>query len=96
MRIEVIDLTSTEVVNVRAPHVPEFLSVQTREYIALDDKDIGFIMGKRSDMLMGILCHAGLIHPGWKGKLQPFFIVYGRWGIPPGQVIAHAIILRHD
>lgn len=90
----IIELTSAEVVSVRASHEPEFLGVKTQEEITLAENEYGFIVGKRSNMLQGVFCQPGLVHPGFKGVLTPFFIVYGRWVAPVGTKIAHVIISK--
>lgn len=94
--MRIIALTSAEVVNIRAPHQPEFVGIKTREDIALKDNEIGFIIGKRSLMYKGVFCQSGLIHPSWSGKLEPFFIVYGNAVISVGAQIAHAVILETE
>jgi len=96
MKIKILELTSSEVVNVYAPHSPEFLSVMTNEDIALSENEVGFIVGKKKVSLKGVLCQPGVVHPGWRGKLEPFFTVYGRWVAKPGMSIAHLVVLSQE
>ena len=92
--MKVIDLTSADYVHVRAPSIPDFLSIRTQELVNLDGNQVGVIVGKKSLSLKGVLCQPGIVHPGFKGYLEPFFVVYGNWVAQPGEKIAHLIILR--
>lgn len=91
--MQIIDLTSAEHVSVKSNIIPEFVGVKTNERIELSQLEVGIIIGKKSLMLGGVFCQPGIVHPGWKGVLEPFFIVYGKWHISPGEKIAHLIII---
>lgn len=94
--MRILELTSAETVNIRAPHAPEFIGIKTREIVTLAENEVGFIVGKKSLSLRGVLCQSGIIHPRWSGQLEPFFMIYGNCTIPVGTLIAHAIILSPE
>jgi len=100
MKVFIVNLTSDENVSVRTFQSPDMVSVKTREFIQLGKNEIGIILGRKSNMLQGAFCQSGIVHPGFKGKLEPFFIVYGvghgSWTIPVGALVAHLLILNTE
>ena len=94
MKIEIVDLTSAEMIVVRSQHSPEFISIHTQEKVELGPEDFGLIEGKKGVALKGCLCNSGIVHPNFSGYLEPFFTVWGSITIPAGSKIAHVLIFR--
>ena len=99
----IIKLTAALGVKVKV-RKPFFFSIPTNEMVCLAENEIGFIVGDPELQRQGVLCQAGIIHPGWKGELAPTFITLPSpepddiTSIPilVGQEIAHAVIFSFD
>ncbi len=94
--MKIIELTSSESVRVNSQHSPVFINIYTNESVHLAEDEVGILVGKKSVSLRGAFCQPGIVHPGWRGNVEPFFIVYGEWTIKPGTPIAHLIIVKGE
>lgn len=96
MSVQVIDITVTDHLKVKVVNQTTWVVVDTNEVVVVPENGVGFILGKRRHQVRGIYVQAGIIHPGWSGRLSPCITVLNDFECFPGQKIAHAVIISGE